>query len=67
VQRVAIGFAIDSDRLDTEFFTGTHDAEGNFSAIRDKNLIKHVFYSAAVTDPADRSGTVFTVPEIWIP
>ena len=34
VQRVAVGLAVDGDRLDAEFLAGADDAQGNFPAIR---------------------------------
>ena len=34
VQRVAVGFAVDGDRLDAEFLAGANDAQGNLPAVR---------------------------------
>ena len=42
MQRVAVGFAIDSNGANAQFFTGTDHPQGNLSAIGDQNLFEHV-------------------------
>src|SRR5262245_8278803 len=41
VERVAIGFAIDRDRFDTEFFGSADDAQRNLATIGDEDLLEH--------------------------
>ena len=41
VQRIAVGLAVDGDGADAQFFTGTDHPQGNLSAIRDQDFLKH--------------------------
>jgi hypothetical protein len=41
VQRIAVGFAVDGDRLDAELFAGADHPEGDFTAIGYQNFLKH--------------------------
>jgi hypothetical protein len=40
VERFAIGFGVDGDRLDTQFAAGSYNAQRNFAAIRDQYFLK---------------------------
>ena len=41
VQRVLVGFGIDGDGLDAHLAGGLDDAAGDFSPVRDQDLVKH--------------------------
>ena len=41
VQGVAVGFAVNRDSFDSEFFAGADHPKGDFTAIGDKDLIEH--------------------------
>src|SRR5579884_605658 len=41
VKRIAVGFAVNGNRLDAELFAGTDDPQGNFTAIGYENFFKH--------------------------
>src|ERR1700728_806265 len=45
VQRMAVGFAVDSNGADTEFFAGADDAQRDFATIGDEDFTKHSFRS----------------------
>ena len=47
VQRVAVGFAVDGDRADAQFFAGTDHPQGNFSAIGDQDFLEHALDQCA--------------------
>jgi hypothetical protein len=41
MKRLHIGFRINGERLDAEFATGANNAQGNFTAIGDEDLLNH--------------------------
>ena len=43
VQRVAVGLAINGDGLDAQFLAGANDAQGNLTAVRNQDFLKHEF------------------------
>jgi hypothetical protein len=40
-----VSFGIDRYRANTHLGTGTHDADGNFSAVGDQDLFYHLEFS----------------------
>ena len=53
VQRVAVGFAIDRDRPDSQLLAGANHPQSNFAAVRNEDLLKHRLQSSALS----RQGT----------
>ncbi len=41
MQRVAVGFAIDRNRLDAQFLAGADDAQGYLATIRNEDFLEH--------------------------
>ena len=41
VERVLVGLRVDGDGLDAELAAGVDDAEGDFAAVRDQDLLEH--------------------------
>ena len=47
VERIDIGFGVNGESFDAEFFAGADDAESDFASIGDENFFKHGRASAA--------------------
>ena len=43
VHGVGVGFRIDRHRADIQFLAGADDADGDLTAVRDQNLLKHAW------------------------
>src|SRR5207253_8391945 len=46
---ISIGFTVNRDRADAQLFAGTDDAQGDFPAIRNQDLLEHASQCVART------------------
>src|SRR5215469_4793327 len=62
VQRVAVGYAVDRDGTHVEFFARADNAQGDFTAVRYEDLLKHTW--VRVTGAAGRSLSAVEKPSV---